>query len=221
MAFSVSRSQREIASNKYDLDLFNKKLDTYDDFVKAFNDLTSNNQSKKFECLSNARDNIKIIDKSRVLFFGVSSEAEEMKKLCTNYDLYNDVLLAIKSKRETIKNISEKMHSLNVEIKTYERKLNNIFSHNLYSTVLEEIDLRKKEYERDKYQKEINSINNEITNMNEGKTQEEIDHIIPRIVHYYVVLSEKMIQQLKVRHKPYIPNIFDGFIDSIFGKKRE
>lgn len=50
---------------------------------------------------------------------------------------------------------------------------------------------------------------------------EKIENIISIMVKNYDVLKEKMIQQLKVSHKPYIPNRFDGFIDYIFGKKGE
>lgn len=109
MAFSVARSQREIASNKYDLDLFNKRLDNYDDFVKEFNNLTTKDEVKIKECIDKFGDNIKIIEKCNVLFSVLSTEADKMKLLYIDYCDCSGILSHISSKKRDIIKFQEEM----------------------------------------------------------------------------------------------------------------
>ncbi|ARW49513.1 hypothetical protein [Acetobacter pasteurianus] len=220
MAFSVARSQREIASNKYDLDLFNKRLDNYDDFVKEFNNLTTKDEVKIKECIDKFGDNIKIIEKCNVLFSGLSTEANKMKLLYIDYCDCSGILSEISSKREEIDKIQEEMKPLNIKISELQKDIQK-FGLSTKEKIIKKVEQSKIIGDRFIIQKKINKIHEENPKMNENEIEynEKIENIISTMVKNYDVLKEKMIQQLKVSHKPYIPNRFDGLIDFIFGKK--
>lgn len=203
LAYFVSRAQREIAANKYNLDLFDKRYPIYEEFDKCFSTLkyVKNEDILKENCKNIFKNKDTIIKCSR-LFSGVSEHCYTLRIFSCEFiskirsrDVLEKYINEYGEYFKHTKGIDDKILSLEQEV-AYKR-------FNIHQSVIDEKtkQIHKLMEIKINYEKEL-----EIYKSNEKMHKYlniEIKSLISEFHSSLLVIYEKMEEQLNISHDPY------------------
>ncbi|MCC6104350.1 hypothetical protein [Acetobacter sp.] len=184
MAYNVAKTQREIAANKYNLDLFDKRYEVFKEFDPLYNKIKNENiiplYIKALKNLPEIEDKIK---KSAYVYDGISNE------------LIDRVLYDIRM----VTKIHEKLSSIIYDNYSYSKKKEDKF--------ISENFISKKSYREYITEKseEIKKKEHKINTMMEGyeNFSKEKKHFIDRNKHPTEVALKRLKEEKKEKEKPF------------------
>lgn len=204
LAYFVSRSQREIAANKYNLDLFEKRYPEYEKFLEAFRSAREE-EELAWSTIDAVRKNKTLINKCSRMFSGINMYCESLIELPDEIDIKKkDQLPYLDQDLDEFERFldGDDTDKLDETIKstlchiTNAKNNNDVLSENSHRHYLSKLWALKLNF---KDQKALRDRNLEKIN----EIDYEIDELKNRIKASLISILDSMEAQLTLSHAPY------------------
>lgn len=121
LAFRVSKTQREIASNKYQLDLFDKRIPVYDDFFSKYVSLLDKDTEY---CRKEIKEIDNLISEKCIAYFTNTKETfENISRILNNIKNYETRIKEIEENRKKREILKEKYFNPKDSIQRLQQRL--------------------------------------------------------------------------------------------------
>lgn len=196
MAFGVANTQKQIATNKYNLDMFDKRWSVFEDFYKEYKIYLQINILHDFSIGTKIDVMKKILLKAERFFEDITQEDFEIFRK----NIMSLEYTIITSSQEEFKNSKLRIERNN-KLKTLEKKYIDSIKNSLLD-------------QKDKIKSEIDKINDLINTDNNINLYQDRKLSLDILMKHMQSIYDRMNNVLKVPHKPYVT-----ILDKIIKKK--